>query len=77
MVDLDSSTVLQQVGDEDRILPSSLVQTLKDGLSLASKIASSNSGAHNIFFSDAFLRVFIQTCGHYKEFIVDGDFKVI
>ncbi|KAF5273928.1 hypothetical protein FQA39_LY01043 [Lamprigera yunnana] len=75
VVDLDEDTVLLEMGDENKILPSSLTQTLKDGLQLATSIAANNSGAHNIFLSDAFLRIFIYTCGHYKNYLNEGDFN--
>ncbi|KAF5308702.1 hypothetical protein FQR65_LT06063 [Abscondita terminalis] len=75
VVNLDEDTILHEVGDENKILPHCLTQTLKDGVQLATSIAASNSGAHNIFFSDAFLRIFIYTCGHYKNFINDGNFN--
>lgn len=75
VVDLDEDTVLLEMGDEHKILPSCLLQTLKDGVELATSIAANNSGAHNIFFSDAFLRIFIYACGHYKNYINDGKFN--
>ncbi|KAK5644878.1 hypothetical protein RI129_006178 [Pyrocoelia pectoralis] len=75
VVDLDEGNVLLEMGDEHKILPTCLIHTLKDGLHLASTIAANNSGAHNIFLSDAFLRIFIYTCGHYKEYTLNETFN--
>ncbi|KAB0794941.1 hypothetical protein PPYR_11780 [Photinus pyralis] len=74
VVDLDEGTVLLEMGDEHKILPTCLIHILKDGLHLASTIAANNSGAHNIFLSDAFLRIFIYTCGHYKIYTSSENF---
>ncbi|XP_018334252.1 DENN domain-containing protein 2D-like isoform X2 [Agrilus planipennis] len=74
VVDLDEGSVLLKVGDEDKILRWTLFEIWKDGLSLAKSVPSHQS-AHNVLLSDAFLRVFIKSCGHYKQHIVDGEFK--
>lgn len=76
VVDLDEGAVLLEVGDESNILPSCLVRSWKEGLSLANSTPSQEN-AHNVLLSDAFLRVFVNSCGHYKNFIVDGVFQVI
>lgn len=73
-MDLDSGEIILEVGDEDNILPNSLVKTWEKGLSVANNIPQSES-AHNILLSDAFLRVFVDSCGHYKTFIIDGKFQ--
>lgn len=68
--------MLLEVGDESKILPSSLVKCWKEALSLAHSTPQQES-ARNVLFSDAFLRVFINSCGQYKDFITNGNFQVI
>lgn len=75
IVDLDEGGVLLEVGDEEKILPSALVKTWKNGLSHAKLVPESDT-AHAVFLSDAYLRVFIHSCGHYKQYFVDGVFDV-
>lgn len=74
VVDLDVAAVLSEVGDEDKILPSALVKTWKSGLSVAKSVPACDS-AHSVLLSDAYLRVFIHCCGHYKDYIVNGVFQ--
>lgn len=75
-MDLDEGAILQNMGDEGKILPYSLVETWKNGLALANTAGAQQGGAHNIFLGDAFLRVFVQSCGHYRDHIVKGEFQV-
>ena len=42
---------------------------------MASVIKTSDS-EQNVLLSDAFMRVFITTCGHYKQFIPNSIFDV-
>lgn len=70
-MDLDEGAVLSEVGDESKILPASLVRRWKEGLSLAWSTPAQET-ARNILFSDAFLRVFVDSCGQYKEFLIPG-----
>lgn len=77
IVDLDVGAVLCEVGDESKILPSCLTKSFKDGLALA-RSTPEQEIARNILFSDAFLRVFINSCGGYKDFISpENGFQVI
>lgn len=74
---MDEGDVLQEVGDEIKILPGCLVRSWKDGLLLA-KSTPEQENARNILFSDAFLRVFVDSCGGYKDFISsENGFQVI
>lgn len=74
VVDLDEAAVLLEVGDEDKILPSALVKTWKNGLSVAKSVPVTDTG-HAVLLSDAYLRVFIHSCGHYKRYIINGRFQ--
>lgn len=74
IVDLDEAAVLSEVGDEDKIVPSALIKTWKSGLSVAKSVPVTDS-AYSVLLSDAYLRVFIHCCGHYKDYIVNGNFQ--
>lgn len=75
VVDLDEGDVLVEVGDEEKILPSALVKVWKSALSVAKSVPI-NDSAYGILLSDAYLRVFIRACGHYKQYVVNGNFQV-
>ncbi|XP_022918063.2 DENN domain-containing protein 2B-like [Onthophagus taurus] len=73
VVDLDSKDIILEIEDDEKILPECAIKSWKKGLVAANSIVTSEN-EHNVLLSDAFIRVFIQTCGHYKDFIKDNSF---
>lgn len=70
MVDLDNSKVISAVGDESSILPSRLQKGLKSALQIVANSTKSGDGFRNFLVSEAFLRVFVETCAHCDSHIV-------
>lgn len=70
MVDLDESKILQGVGDEASILPSRLRRCLKVALQLVSNTTQPGDASRNVLVSEAFVRMFVEMCGHYRNHIV-------
>ncbi|XP_046615979.1 uncharacterized protein LOC124303147 isoform X1 [Neodiprion virginianus] len=78
IVDLDSSKVISAVGDESSILPSRLQKGLKSALQLVSNNTKTGDGSRNFLVSEAFLRVFVETCAHCDSHIVtQQDGKIV
>ncbi|XP_046743028.1 uncharacterized protein LOC124409460 isoform X2 [Diprion similis] len=78
IVDLDNSKVISAVGDESSILPSRLQKGLKSALQLVSNNTKSGDGSRNFLVSEAFLRVFVETCAHCDSHIVtQQDGKIV
>ncbi|KAI4462318.1 suppression of tumorigenicity 5 st5 [Holotrichia oblita] len=73
VVDLDTKEILLEVDEEEKILPCSAIKYWRKGLSIANSIKTTDN-EHNVLLSDAFIRVFIMTCGHYKDYISNGVF---
>jgi hypothetical protein len=70
MVGLDESRVLQGVGDEASILPSRLRRCLKVALQLVTNTTQPWDASRNVLVSEAFVRMFVEVCGHYRNHIV-------
>jgi hypothetical protein len=70
MIDLDESRVLQGVGDEVSILPSRLRRCLKMALQLVTSTTQPWDASRNVLVSEAFVRMFVEVCGHYRNHIV-------
>jgi hypothetical protein len=70
MVDLDESRVVQGVGDEASILPSRLRRCLKVALQLVTSTTQPWDASRNVLISEAFVRMFVEACGHYRNHIV-------
>ncbi|XP_059481996.1 DENN domain-containing protein 2B-like [Neocloeon triangulifer] len=68
-VDLDSGKTLRCVGDECKILPVRLQKALFKVLQLASSTGE-NEPTRNVLVSEAFVRLFVEACGHYKNHVV-------
>ncbi|XP_012270875.1 uncharacterized protein LOC105694607 isoform X2 [Orussus abietinus] len=78
VVDIDASKIIHAVGDESSILPSRLQKGLKSALQIVSDNTSTTDGVRNFLVSEAFLRVFLETCGHCRSHIVtQQDGKVV
>ena len=69
LVDLDSGKVLHSVGDESSILPRSSQQILRSAWEITFNITQESESARNALFSESFLRMFVDLCGHYEQHI--------
>jgi hypothetical protein len=70
MVDLDEKRVLQCVGDEMSILPLRLRRCLKLALQLVTNTTQPWDASRNVLVSEAFVRMFVEVCGHYRNHVV-------
>lgn len=70
MVDLDEKRILQCVGDEMSILPSRLRRCLKTALQLVTNTTQPSDASRNVLVSEAFVRMFVEVCGHYRNHII-------
>ncbi|XP_047097212.1 uncharacterized protein LOC124711272 [Schistocerca piceifrons] len=68
IVDLDEGRLCCSVGDESTILPTRLRRCLKVALQLVT--AQESDASRNVLISEAFLRMFVEVCGHYQTYIV-------
>ena len=70
IVDLDEKQILQGVGDEMSILPARLCRCLKMALKLVTNTTQPWDASRNVLVSEAFVRMFVEVCGHYRSHIV-------
>lgn len=70
MVDLDEKRILQCVGDEMSILPPRLRRCLKIALQLVTNTTQPWDASRNVLVSEAFVRMFVEVCGHYRNHII-------
>ena len=70
MVDVDNSLILQSQQDETTILPVGISRSLKVALQLAQNSTFPEDPSRNVLVSEAFLRTFVEVCGHYQTHIV-------
>ncbi|XP_067000147.2 uncharacterized protein [Anabrus simplex] len=70
VVDLEESRILQCVGDESTILPARLKRGLKLALQLVDGTTQEHEPSRNVLVSEAFVRMFVEVCGHYTTHIV-------
>lgn len=83
VVDLDSHSILQGLKDESAIIPKKIQRALTTALQSdddSDVQTASSSGAtlkdqsvSDTTISEAFLRLFIETCSHYKDFISEKE----
>ena len=73
MVDLDEKQILQCVGDETSILPTRLRRCLKTALQLVTNTTQPWDASRNVLVSEAFVRMFVEACGHYRNHITGQD----
>ena len=69
LVDLDSGKVLHCVGDEGSILPRRSIRILKSAWQITVNITQQADSARNALYSESFLRMFVDLCGHYEQHI--------
>ena len=65
IIDLNNDAILKCMGDESSILPTKLQKALRTAL----KPDSSAKSEKDLMVSEAFLRMFLETVGHYTDFI--------
>lgn len=70
VVDVDNSLILQSQQDETTILPVGISKSLKVALQLAQSSTPRDDPSRNVLVSEAFLRTFVEVCGHYQTHIV-------
>jgi hypothetical protein len=73
LVDLDSGEVLHSVGDESTILPRCSVSKLMSDWKVIVNIKQQAETAHNALYSESFMRMFVDLCGHYEQNIHYSD----
>lgn len=81
LVDLDNGLILKGMGDESRIIPEKIQRALTASLKCDSGAQHASTSAkrrNNQVVSDetvseAFIRLFVETCARYKDFIVEQD----
>ncbi|CAN2387228.1 DENN domain-containing protein 2A [Pristimantis euphronides] len=83
LVDLGNNRFLRQMEDEDSILPRKLQTALEQILEQRNELAiemdqgsangQQDSGSLNDIVSEAFVRFFVETVGHYSLFMVPGE----
>lgn len=61
---------IHQVGDECKILPSRLQKALNMALQVVASTTAATETLRNVLISEAFVRFFVETCGHYRNHIV-------
>lgn len=67
---MDNSLILQSQQDETTILPIGISRSLKVALQLAQSSTPPDDPSRNVLVSEAFLRTFVEVCGHYQTHIV-------
>ncbi|KAF7994992.1 hypothetical protein HCN44_004464 [Aphidius gifuensis] len=78
VVDLDTNKIICMVGDESSILPSKLQKGIKTALHWVKTKTKYGDGFRNFLVSEAFLRIFVETCAHLEGHLVaQQDGKVI
>jgi len=56
--------------DEMTILPNSMNRALKEALQLVRNCTTPSESSRNVLVSEAFVRLFVELCGHYQNHIV-------
>lgn len=57
------------MGDESDIIPKRLQKGLTVALQLVTEATLSDDRSRNVLVSEAFVRMFVEVCGSYKQFI--------
>lgn len=68
IVDLDRKQVLRSAGDEMTLLPKKVQKALKTALNMC-KVDSDARNSQWLMVSEAFLRMFVETVGHFGQYI--------
>lgn len=83
IVDLDTGTLIAKLGDESRIIPKKIQRALCAAINEDAEASSSQCvntafipRASDATVAEAFMRMFVETCGHYDNYITtqqDGE----
>lgn len=81
MVDLGADRFLRQMDDEDSLLPRKLQAALEQALEQKNELANQDSDSEsddecnslNSLVSEAFIRYFVETIGHYSLFLTQNE----
>uniref|UniRef100_A0A4W3J9J9 DENN domain containing 2B n=1 Tax=Callorhinchus milii TaxID=7868 RepID=A0A4W3J9J9_CALMI len=81
MVDLGADRFLRQMDDEDSLLPRKLQAALEQALEQKNELANQDSDSEsddetntlNNLVSEAFIRFFVETIGHYSLFLTQNE----
>ena len=68
IIDLDKKSIVRSYGDESTILPKKLQRALKTAINMC-KIDKEANSAQWLMVMEAFLRMFMETIGHYDNHI--------
>jgi hypothetical protein len=63
--DMDKGEIVRKVGDEDSILPKKYSKCLKQALEISMRCED-----NNLVISEAFIRLFIELIGHFRQHIM-------
>jgi len=70
-LDVDHGKIISCVGDEGTILPKRIHRKLRNALSqLVLDLAGQKESTRNVLVSECFIRMFVETLGHYSSHIV-------
>ncbi|ODM98279.1 Suppression of tumorigenicity 5 protein [Orchesella cincta] len=70
-LDVDHGKIISCVGDEGTILPKRIHRKLRNALSqLVLDLAGQKESTRNVLVSECFIRMFVETLGHYSNHIV-------
>lgn len=72
-MNLDTSTIICYMGDESDIIPKRLHKGLIVALELVTEATQSDDRTRNVLVSEAFVRMFVEACGSYKQFMTSKE----
>ena len=67
---MDTGQIISCVGDESSILPARIRRCLKSALQLVEAASIMEPAAHHVLVSEAFIRSWVELCGHFETHIV-------
>jgi hypothetical protein len=73
VIDLDQNKVLSCVGDENNILPKRIYRKLRTALQFVVSMPDQKEHTKNVLTSECFIRMFVETLGHYSAYFVKQD----
>lgn len=70
-LDVENGKIISCVGDEGTILPKRIHRKLRNALSqLVLDLADQKESTKNVLISECFIRMFVETLGHYSNHII-------
>ena len=73
VIELDQNKVLSCVGDESNILPKRIYRKLRTALQFVVNMPDQKEHTKNVLTSECFIRMFVETLGHYSNHIVEHE----